>query len=260
VEAATPTAIPRTSAQRSRESSGSRFSPRRFDLDLNTFFTGFTFIFVPALVFLLGGGMFAATWVVIGFFEKIMEGFRLNAQLSRPVAVSPMNAVAREEVLRLRSQDDAERRERLREARAQLKTRMRRTTASETHRLETPVIDQTGEVDCTDELFNEGKKFLICRNPLTNPEYFAAFLRGHFTESGPRDCRYVWTCVRSLARRFGQAEALSAIETLPGRKNLFVVPLEPDASTVALANLRTVEKKALDSVNRSQHVSTGTDL
>jgi hypothetical protein len=229
------------------------------DAALDRLFTGFGFVFGPMLVLVLLSALATVCWIIASFFDKIREGFAMSALLRRPMAVSPSNQIAREEILRLRALDDIARRERVRQTRADIAMRGRRPDVLASQ-LAPEVISkgQTNEIDCTDEVFNEGRKYLICRNPLENPEFFHSILRGHFTERGPRDVRYTWTCVRSLGRRFGLAEARSAVETLPGRKNLFVVPLEPDASTVALANLRTAEKKVLDSVIQTVR-TTGTE-
>jgi len=207
----------------------------------------FTYAFVPVFVCMILGVLGIVIWGFLSFVDKIVEGFRLGAQLRDTKIYLPSDAQTREYVLQLRSHHDAARIARMK------KRRDEAAQALSANRLEgnlefSSAKAQTNEIDVTDEVFNAGRQFLICRNPLTSPEFFHSILRGHFTERGPRDVRYTWTCVRSLGRRFGQAEAQSAIETLPGRKNLFVVPLEPDASAIAVANLRAIEKRALDSV------------
>ena len=212
---------------------------------LTKLFDGFTFIFAPALVLLILGGILALTWTGLYFVDQIIEGFRMGAALNRPAVLSPVNAVAADAVIRERERQDKLRRERLRSLKFDNNGPATRTAQTDLAGIPSHLkyLDNAGEIDITAEVFQtRDETYLIASDPLgTNPSFFHSILKGRATEKGVRDVRFHYTPVRSLARRMTIAEANALLPHLPKNRSLFIVNAsEKEIEKQVLSKLRPV--------------------
>lgn len=195
------------------------------DPTLDKLFTGFGIIFGPMLVFVLLASLSLVALGISSFIDKIVEGFRLGAMLRDMKIYVPSDEATRDFVIRMRTKSDAARLVRLKK---------RRDEAAQALKVDLPdglpahmkYLDKedAGNVDITEELFNDDAHFLVCRDPLGAPTFFHSLLPGRATETGVRDARFTFTAVRSMARRLTKAQAISLLPNLPrGGRDCFIV-------------------------------------
>ena len=163
-------------------------------------------------------GLSILIFAIATFVEQFIKNFQLQRQADAPPLGKPTDAIAREEVLRLRAEDDRERLERVRQARADLAIRRRGSVAPEGFK--PPCVGQ--EIDVTEELFDTEKHFLVCRDTKDGWTFFHSSLVGRATERGARNVRFLFIRTKSLARRFTLHEARTVMSEI-GQRGLFVV-------------------------------------
>jgi hypothetical protein len=219
-------------------------------VDLNTFFDGFSIVFVPALVCFLAGGIIAVSWAFASFVDWIIEGFRMGAMLRdmKPYVVS--DEATKEYVIQMRTRHDAARLARLKrkrdEAMQALKVDLPDGLPANMKYLDK---EETGEVDVTAEILDKERNYLICTDPLgATPKYFFGILKGRATERGVRDCRFHFTPIRSRGRRMTKREYEALLPHLPrGGRDLFIVEDKSNVILDAKAGVGKIVEKLVDS-------------
>ena len=205
-------------------------------MDINNFMVGFSVVFVPALICFLAGGLMAITWAIASFFEAIVDGFKMGAQLKQIRYATPSSAEIKAYVIERRRRQD--------EARV---IRLKRKQAEATARLKPDLADK----DVSQEQFEAGApKYLLAKNPAIGGDgktlYFKEVLAGRAVgegSAGLRDAKPIWTPLRQYARRFVITEAQSWARRLPDNKSIFIVC---DESGAAKVNVDAIVHRVMD--------------